>query len=129
MIQYTDSIENITTEMLAGFFEGWKKPHTTENHLKILKNSDHIVLAIDKEKNKVAGFITALTDNIQSAFIPLLEVLPDYRRQGIGSELVSGMLKKLKRIPAIDLTCDPDVQKFYSKFGMQPSTGMIIRNY
>ena len=129
MIEYTDSVEEITTKMLIRFFEGWKKPHTPEEHLKILHNSDHIVLAIDREKNRVVGFITALTDDIQSAFIPLLEVLPDYRRQGIGSELVSRMLRKLEGIAAIDLTCDPDVQKFYSKFGMLPSVGMSIRHY
>jgi len=129
MIEYTDSVEGITTDMLTGFFEGWKKPPNLENRLKILHNSDHIVLAIDREKDRVVGFITALTDDTQSAFIPLLQVLPDYRRQGIGSELVSRMLKKLKGIPAIDLTCDPDMQKFYSKFGMKPSVGMIIRDY
>jgi ribosomal protein S18 acetylase RimI-like enzyme len=129
MIEYTDSVEEITTEMLIGFFEGWKKPHTPQAHLRILQQSDHIVLAIDREKNSVVGFITALTDEVQSAFIPLVEVLPDYRGQQIGSELVSRMLKKLEGIPAIDLTCDPDVQAFYAQFGMIPSVGMCIRNY
>ncbi|MEA3356675.1 MAG: GNAT family N-acetyltransferase [Candidatus Bipolaricaulota bacterium] len=129
MTEYTDSVGEITAVMLIGFFKRWKKPHTPDDHLKILHNSDYIVLAIDREKNKVVGFITALTDNIQTAFIPLLEVLPDYRKQGIGSELTSRMLKKLKGIPAVDLTCDPDMQKVYSKFGMKPSVGMIIRDY
>ena len=128
MIKYTDSTENISSEMLNGFFQGWKEPHTPDNHLKILENSDHIVLAIDTKKNRVIGFITALSDNVQSAFIPLLEVLSDYRKQKIGTNLVSRMLKKLKGIPAIDLTCDPELQKFYSKFRMKFSVGMIIRS-
>jgi len=42
---------------------------------------------------------------------------------------VSRMLEKLKGIPAIDLTCDAELQKFYSKFDMTSSVGMIIRNY
>lgn len=129
MIEYTDSVENITSRMLEGFFEGWKKPHAPEEHLEILKNSDHIVLAIDSDKRKVVGFITALTDRVQSAFIPLLEVLPRYRKRGIGSALVSRMLEKLKGIPAIDLMCDHALQRFYSKFGMVPSVGMIVRDY
>ena len=129
MIEYTDSVENITHQMLEGFFEGWKRPRTPEEHLRILKNSSHIVLAIDSDEGRVVGFITALTDRVQSAFVPLLEVLPAYRRQGIGSALVSQMLEKLKGTPAIDLTCDPELQTFYSKFGMIPSTGMIIRDY
>ena len=129
MIEYTDSVENITSQMLEGFFEGWKKPRTPQEHLEILKNSDYIVLAIDSDKCKVVGFITALTDSLESAFIPLLEVLPGYRKQGIGSALVSRMLEKLKGIPSIDLTCDLTLQRLYSKFDMVPSIGMIIRKY
>jgi ribosomal protein S18 acetylase RimI-like enzyme len=129
MIKYTDSVDNITADKLNGFFVGWKTPHTPQEHLKILKRSDHVLLAIDTGADRVVGFITALTDGIQSAFIPLLEVLPKYQKQGIGSALVSGMLKRLKGVQAIDLTCNPDMQDFYSKFGMIPSVGMIIRNY
>lgn len=127
-IKYTDSVEKITSRMLGGFFEGWKKPHTPDEHLEILKNSNHIILAIDSDKARVVGFITALTDGVQSAFIPLLEVLPEYRKMGIGSALVFRMLETLNGIPAIDLTCDPEMKKFYSKFGMVPSVGMIVRN-
>ncbi len=129
MIKYRDSIENITPDMLRGFFRGWKEPRTPEDHLKILENSDHVLLAICTEEHRVVGFITALTDNVQSAFIPLLEVVPDYRNRGIGSALVTRMLEKLKGIPAIDLTCHPELQKFYSRFGMIPSVGMIMRSY
>jgi ribosomal protein S18 acetylase RimI-like enzyme len=129
MIEYVDSIEGVTPAMLSGFFEGWKKSYTSESHLIILENSDHIVLALDTERNRVVGFITALTDGIMSAFIPLLEVLPDYRNQGIGSSLVLRMLEKLKDIPGINLMCDQNLQSFYSRFGMSPSSGMILRNY
>jgi ribosomal protein S18 acetylase RimI-like enzyme len=129
MIEYTDTTEGISPEMLTQFFQGWKKPHPPAQHLAILNNSDYIVLAIDTSKHRVVGFITALTDGVQSAFIPLLEVLPECRDQGIGSNLLSMMLAKLKGIPAVDLTCDPEMQKFYTKFGMTPSVGMIIRNY
>ena len=129
MIAYLDSTCGIRPEMLEGFFVGWTKPHSPEDHLKILENSDRVVLAIDEERNRVVGYITALTDGVQSAFIPLLEVLPDYGRQGIGSTLVRKMLDALSGIPAIDLTCDPELQGFYARFAMRPSAGMIMRNY
>ena len=129
MIEYTDNVDNITPDRLNGFFQGWKKSHTPKEHLGILKSSNHIILAVETDGDRVVGYITALSDGIQSAFIPLLEVLPEYQKQGIGTALVSKMLEKLKGVPAIDLTCDPEMQKFYSKFGMIPSTGMIIRDY
>ncbi len=129
MITYADSTASITAEMLQGFFQEWRKPRIPEEHLRILNNSSFVVLAFDDETNRVVGFINALSDGLQSAFIPLLEVLPKYQRQGIGSELVKRMLEKLKHIPAIDLTCDPEVQGFYGRLGMLPSVGMIVRNY
>lgn len=115
--------------MLQGFFEGWIKPCTPDEHMQMLEGSDHVVLAVDTDSGRVVGFVTALTDGIQAAFIPLLEVLPAYRHGGIGTALVTRMLEKLKGIPAIDLTCDPDLQCFYARFGMAPSTGMVIRDY
>ena len=106
---YTDSTEDITPEMLKGFFQGWKNPPTPETHLRVLQNSAHIVLAVDADAGRVVGFITALTDGLQSAFIPLLEVLPEHQRHGIGTELVSRMLKKLEGIHDEDFVKSSDI--------------------
>ena len=129
MVEYRDSLDGIEPGMLQGFFVGWKTPHTPERHLEILRNSDHVLLAVDKETNQVVGFITALSDNIQSAFIPMLEVLPEYKGRGIGTELTRMMLEKVEHIQAIDLTCDKHLQPFYERFGMLKSVGMVIRKY
>ncbi len=128
-IKYINSVENINSGMLKGFFRGWKKPFNPDTHYKILSNSSYVVLAIDEDYEKVVGFINCLTDGIQCAFIPLLEVLTEYRNQGIGSELVKRMFGLIKSIYAVDLICDKEFQTFYSKFGMIKSTGMMIRNY
>ena len=96
MIKYQTDLENITADMLAGFFVGWPKPPDCETHLKILHNSSHIVLALSMtDSHKVVGFINAVSDNCLSAYIPLLEVLPKYQKQGIGAELVKRMLAML----------------------------------
>ena len=55
MIRYTDSVQNVTSPMMEGFLECWKKPRTSAEHLEILKNSNHIVLAIDSDVGKVVG--------------------------------------------------------------------------
>ena len=127
MIEYTDSLAGIEPHHLHGFFVGWWEPPTPDKHLRLLRGSDHVVLAIDAEAGRVVGFVTALTDGVQSAFIPLLEVLPEYQRRGIGQELMRLMLDRLDAIPNVDLMCDPDVMPFYERFGMTPATGMVIR--
>ncbi len=129
MIYYSDNIDGIKKEMLEGFFNGWIAPLSSDQHFKTLQNSDYFILAIDSNKNKVVGFITAITDHVNSAFIPLLEVLQEYKNKGIGSNLVQKILEKLKNVSNIDLTCDLPIQKFYKKFGMIPSTGMVLRKY
>jgi predicted N-acetyltransferase YhbS len=77
----------------------------------------------------VVGFITAITDGVLAAYIPLLEVLPEYQGRGIGKTLVRMLLKRLDGIYMIDLLCNPDLQPFYSEFGMRAMSGMAVRNY
>lgn len=129
MICYQTTLDGITASMLTGFFVGWRSPHTPDSHYQILKNSDFIVLAIDTTTVNVVGFITCISDGIQSAFIPLLEVLPSYQRQGIGSELVRRLQAQIQRFPAVDLTCDPKKQPFYESLGFTRSVGMCLRHY
>jgi len=129
VIEYRTSLKGITGTQLDGFFEGWPTPPSPEMHLKLLEQSDCIVLATESESGQVVGFVTAVTDHVLSAYIPLLEVLPEYRKKGIGRTLVRRMIELLNGIYMIDLTCDSDVQPFYKSVGMQPMSGMMIRNY
>ncbi len=129
MITYTDSLDHITPDKLQGFFVGWPNPPNPETHLRILRGSSHILLAVDDQTGQVVGFINAISDGVLNAFIPLLEVLPTYQKQGIGAELVRQMLDKLRTLYAIDLLCDADLQPFYQRFGMRPYTAMLLRNY
>jgi ribosomal protein S18 acetylase RimI-like enzyme len=130
MIRYSDSVEGVTLGQLhGGFFEGWPNPPSPETHLKILKDSDHIVLAIDEETGQVVGFVTAISDGILSAYIPLLEVLPAYRRRGIGTELMRRMMGRLRDLYMIDLITGPELEHFYRRFGMGAAFGMIVRNF
>lgn len=126
MTTYSTTVESITADQLNGFFEGWPQKPSREKHLSILRSSSCCVLAYDD--HKLVGFITAITDEVLAAYIPLLEVLPEYRGQGIGSELVRQMLKQLDGYYMIDLVCDDSNRKFYEKLGMKAVTGMILRN-
>jgi len=129
MIEYRTSLESINPNDLNGFFVGWVKPLTPEQHYIILKNSSFVVLAYDKENSRVVGFINAISDMVHFAFIPMLEVLPEYQHKGIGSNLFKTMLELLDGFTCIDLMCDKKMQGFYEKFGMFKSHGMIIRKY
>jgi len=129
VIEYLYTTDNIGSDQLEGFFVGWPNPPSRETHLRLLKNSDQIVVAIDTEDNKVVGFITAITDHVLAAYIPLLEVLPEYQKQKIGTTLVRKMLEQLQGYYAVDLLCDEDLQPYYEQMGMRRAAGMFLRNY
>lgn len=127
-IAYTDSLDGITPDMLDGFFVGWPNPPSPQTHVRLLESSYAAVLAISDER--VVGFITAISDGVLCAYIPLLEVLPERQGQGIGSELVRQMLDKLGNLYMADLLCDDDVAPFYERIGgMTRASGFIARNY
>jgi hypothetical protein len=129
MIVYRDDCEGIGEGELGGFFVGWANPPKPAVHLALLRGSRHVVLAYDDETERVVGFVTALTDGVLSAYIPFVEVLPDYQDRGIGAELTRRMLARLKDYYAVDLLCDESVQRFYARFRMLPASGMILRRY
>jgi ribosomal protein S18 acetylase RimI-like enzyme len=129
MIRYIDSTENVRAEMLDGFFVGWANPPSKETLLKILRNSYAVVLAVDNSKEKVVGFVTAISDGLLCAHIALLEVLPEYHNKKIGTQLLSRMLAKLEKFYDVSLMCDENLQSFYARFGMSSGTAMNIRNY
>lgn len=127
MVEFTTKLENIDENELHGFFVGWPNPPATAQFLELLKGSYRVILAM--EGKKVIGFITAISDGVLSAYIPLLEVLPDYKSQGIGRELVSKMKSELNHLYMIDLLCDKELVSYYEKQGMQKATGAFLRNY
>ena len=134
MIEYRNSLDRIRAEQLVGFFVGWMKPPSMVMHLKILQGSSYVVLAIENESGRVVGFINAISDRVLSAYIPLLEVLPEFQGRGIGGELVKRLMAKLDGLYMIDLVCNEDMIPFYEKFGLvaastMPVVSMIRRDF
>jgi ribosomal protein S18 acetylase RimI-like enzyme len=82
-----------------------------------------------REPERVVGFVTAISDGVLSAYVPLLEVLPEYQGRGIGTELMRRLLARLEDLYMVDLCCDTDLEPFYRRLGLQTwDRGMGIRN-
>lgn len=126
--EYRTSTEGLSAANLPdGFFEGWSDPPDPETLLKILESSDHVVVAVHEDE--VIGFITALSDGVLSAFITLLEVLPEHQDRGIGHSLMNQIMKEIGDIYMVDLVCDANLSRFYAELGFATTTGMSRRDY
>ncbi len=126
-ITYTDKIDTLKQDQLRGFFAGWPSHPDPKAHLEILRGSYAVWIALDR--NRCAGFINGLSDGVFYAHIPLLEVLPEYQGQGIGTELVRRMLRTLENMYAVDIVCDESVTPFYEAMGFDRCVGMVKRNF
>ena len=128
-IEYREDVNGVQPVHLQGFFEGWPSPPDAQTHLALLRGSSHVVLAVDAGPGQVVGFISAVSDGVLAAYVPLLEVLPAWRGRGIGSELVRRLFARFENLYMVDLVCDPELEGFYRRFGLVPANAMIRRNF
>lgn len=128
MIVYETGVEGLTPADLEGFFVGWPSPPSPKRHLEILRGSEHVVLAREPRSGRIVGRVNVVGDGVLSAFVPLLEVLPEYQRRGIGTELMRRVLELVGDRYMVDLLCDDGLVPYYERFGMQRVTGMALRN-
>lgn len=128
-ITYSSKKKDLEGLILSGFFEGWPNKPSEDVLKRSIENADYIMLAIDAEKKKLVGYITAISDDVLSAYIPFLEVERSYREQGIGRSLVKMLLEQLSHLYMIDLVCDKELAGFYKEAGFESWHAMIRRNY
>lgn len=128
--EFHSDISRVSSDDLGGgFFAGWATVPSVETHHRLLAGSTGFVVAVLAGESRVVGYVTALSDGVLSSYVSHLEVLPGYRHQGLGSELVRRILDQLDGIYMVDLMCDADLQPFYRSLGLVPSSGMIRRDY
>lgn len=127
-LTYQKTADGLTEDQLTGeFFEGWLDAPSPATLLEILKSSSHVVIAI--RDDEVIGFVTAISDGVLSAFITLLEVVPDEQNKGIGHSLINQVLDEIGQIYMVDLVCDANLSRFYAELGFATTTGMSRRDY
>lgn len=126
MITYRTGVGSVAPSQVSGFFVGWPVPPSVEKLIEVMDSSYRRVWALEGER--VVGYINAISDGVLTAFIPWLEVHPDYQGQGIGTELVNRLVAQLEGMYSIDLACDEDLIGYYERLGFFSFTAMGKRN-
>lgn len=119
--------EPINPESLQHLFQqtDWAKNRPPINLQKMLDNSELVLGVWDNDY--LVGFARAVTDDIYRAWIEDVVVDEDYRQQGVGSQIIQKLLKRLEHIQLVMLDCDPDLVPFYKKHQFQLKTGQSMR--
>jgi len=119
MIEYREKAPS--QEQFWALFEttGWNREYqaTPEELMRAVGQSWYVVSAYDGER--LAGFGRVVSDLVLHAMIFDLIVLPEYREQGIGGEILGRLVGKCLEagIRDIQLFCARGKRAFYEKRG------------
>lgn len=123
---YSESLDSVLVAELEGFLAHWDFVPPAGTLLNILKGSSLVILARDSDSLRVCGYVAALTDRIACGYISAIEVRPEYRKQGIGTELLNRMTQRLN-VYGTYLTCAPAMIPFYESAGFKQVAAMSKR--
>jgi GNAT superfamily N-acetyltransferase len=103
-----------------------KWDHDAGTYDRVLKGVHTYFVARDKEK--LIGFVSVISDGAADAFLVDLMVHPDYQKQGLGKELVQRAIKYSKSIgvQCIHVTFNRTEEEFYRNCGFHIFGGGII---
>lgn len=121
------TLDGVTPGQLQGFFVDWPNPPSPDTFHRVLAGSYRVVLAVSG--GQVIGFVQAVSDGVLTAYIPLLEVLPEWQGRGVGRALMTRMQAELRHLYAVDLGCDDNLVPYYEALGMRRGNLMFTRNY
>ena len=106
---------------------GGRRSTIRKSYPVLIRGSFLFAVAVDRKTGHAVGMGRVISDGISDGYIQDLVVLPEYRKTGIGTQIVSLLVKKCveQGISWIGLIAEPDTEKFYLPFGFHPMEGYV----
>jgi len=131
-IQFSDrksEIDLYQLQELLNISAFWAKGRSIEDLSIAIANSEPVISAWDSQR--LVGFARATSDAIYRATIWDVVIHPEYRNNGLGSNLVETVLShpRMRWVERVYLMTTHQ-QEFYKKIGFQPNTTttMVLHN-
>ncbi len=102
----------------------WAKNRTVEHIELLLKNTRNYVLI--KDKSRLIGYGRALSDGVYRAILDDIVVDKDYRKQGVGNQIVQELLHQLTNVEQVFLNTKPGLENFYNNHGFSKSKAFTM---
>lgn len=99
----------------------WKEEYDPASIPGLIRGSFAFAVAVDRTTGRAIGMGRVISDSVSDGYIQDLVVLPAFRNQGIGREIVDMLVTTCRNagIIWIGLIAEPDTEKFYSPLGFQ----------
>lgn len=98
--------------------EWWTNTRTLEDTQTMLNHTDINIALLENESGKMAAYCRLLTDYIYKAVLMDVIVAPEYRKAGLGTQLMNAAVNhpKLAKVSTIDLWCLEEMIPFYERW-------------
>jgi ribosomal protein S18 acetylase RimI-like enzyme len=103
---------------------GWTRPASEEALAEVLK-AGPAVGAWDGDK--LVGFVRALSDGYLVAYVEDVMVHEEYRRSGVGENLMTRLLEEIGGVAKVNLFCEEPVVKFYEGRGFDRTSYVLMQ--
>ncbi len=111
---------------------GWWKEYMDSSRLpELISRSYLFAVAVDGSTGKSVGMGRVISDGIADAYIQDVVVLSEFRRMGVGSKIISALLKgcRSRGITWIGLIAQPGTEAIYRSLGFEPMEGHVPMLY
>ncbi len=100
----------------------WKEEYRTSDLRHLIHGSFAFAVATNEKTGQAVGMGRVIADGISDGYIQDLVVLPEYRKTGIGAEIVAALVSRCLQagITWIALIAEPDTEQFYRPLGFCP---------
>ena len=125
-VNYQISPAVTNNELNTLFTNAWEN-HKTWDFLPVLEHSLLFVCAYHEKR--LIGFVNVAWDGAQHAFILDTTVDKEFRRRGIGTELVKRAAEASKEhgVEWLHVDFEPHLQNFYDQCGFRHTAAGLIR--
>ncbi len=111
---------------------GWWKDHYNSSGIKsLIAGSFAFAVAVEKKSGEAIGMGRVISDGFSDAYIQDLVVLPGYRKQGVGKQIVEALLDKClsEDLLWVGLIAEPGQDKFYTTMGFKQMEKHVPMKY
>ena len=124
LVQVWDEVEIANLYRAGGW---WKEEYDQKELPRLIRGSFLFVIAVDRKTGHAVGMGRVISDGVSDGYIQDLVVLPEYRKTGIGAQIVATLVKNCveRGISWLGLIAEPNTEKFYLPFGFYPMEGHV----
>ena len=118
-------VDSWDEEEIAALYKAggwWKEEYKPEDLRHLIRGSFAFAVATDIKTGRAIGMGRIIADGVSDGYIQDLVVLPQYRKSGVGTQIVAVLVDRCLEagITWIGLIAEPDTEKFYQPLGFHP---------